>query len=200
MHNAQHVLTTANYAVVAHVGKRGIVHTLKRVEAHGALLATTRASDYGAAKDNNNIARALICCVEQTLIEIELGIGKGVFHRLLRTGKNNGLGALLHQIRKCRRTVRHGVGAMQDYKAIVGVVSGNHSIANAQPSFGLHVSGVDVHELLHVNIGELGNLRHSACKLVASNRRGEAVTVLGRSNGSACCNKQDALHVVPFLA
>ena len=102
----------AHNAVVADVGNGRIVDANERVKAHGALLAGARAGNGDAAKHDRHIVRMLVERIEQALVQVELGVGKGVAHGLLRAGEHDGLGAVLNQIGKCCRGVAHGVGAV----------------------------------------------------------------------------------------
>ena len=102
----------AHNAVVADVGNGRIVDANERVKAHGALLAGARAGNGDAAKHDRDVVRVLVERIEQALVQVELGVGKGVAHGLLRAGEHDGLGAVLNQIGKCCRGVAHGVGAV----------------------------------------------------------------------------------------
>ena len=102
----------AHDAVVADVGNGRIVDANERVKAHGALLAGARAGNGYAAKHDRNVVRMLVECIEQALVQVELGVGKGIAHGLLRAGEHDRLRAVLNQIGKRRRGVAHGVGAV----------------------------------------------------------------------------------------
>ena len=106
------VKPVAHNAVVADVGNGRIVDANERVKAHGALLAGARASNGDAAKHDRNVVRMLVERIEQALVQVELGVGKGIAHGLLRAGEHDRLRAVLNQIGKRRRGVAHGVGAV----------------------------------------------------------------------------------------
>ena len=67
----------AHDAVVADVGNGRIVDANERVKAHGALLAGSRAGNGDAAKHDRHIVRMLVERIEQALVQVELGVGKG---------------------------------------------------------------------------------------------------------------------------
>ena len=171
------MLSAADDTVVSHIGEGGVINALESVEAHGALLACARTGNDGTAKDHGDVAGAIVGGVEQALIEIELGIGKGVFHRLLGAGEHNGLRAFLNEVGERRRGVCHGVGAVKDNEAVVAVVGFADGARDAQPIARAHVGTVDIHELSDFDLRHLGNLGHCLGKLFSRDGGGEPVSV-----------------------
>ena len=138
--------------------------------------------------------------IEQALVQIELGIGKGVAHGLLRAGEHDGLGAVLNQVGKCCRGVAHGVGAVQDYEAVVVGIAFDDDIANAHPVARAHIGAVDVHGLHDVELAEARDLGDALGELLTGQGGGEAVAVLGRCDGAARGDEKDALHAgIPIV-
>ena len=106
------VKPVAHDAAVADIGDGRIVDANERVKAHGALLAGARAGNGDAAKHDRDVVRVLIECIEQALVQVELGVGEGVAHGLLRASEHDGLGAVLDQIGKRCCGVAHSVRAV----------------------------------------------------------------------------------------
>ena len=171
------MLAAANDAVVSHIGKGGVINALEGVEAHRALLASARAGDDGAAKDHGDVAGAVVGGIEQALIEVELGIGKGILHGFLRAGEHDGLGAFLDKVGERRRGVCHGIGAVKDHEAVVAVIGFADGAGDAQPIAGAHVGAVDIHELSDFDLCHLGNLGHCLGKFFSRDGGGEPVSV-----------------------
>ena len=136
----------------------------------------------------------LIERIEQALIQVELGVGKGVAHGLLRTGEHDGLGTVLNQIGKRRGGIAHGVGAMQDHEAVVVGVALDDDIADAHPVAGAHVGAIDVHGLHDVEFTKPQDLGNALGELLTGQGGGEAVAVLGRCDGATRGDEKDALH------
>ena len=138
--------------------------------------------------------------IEQALVQIELGIGKGIAHGLLRAGEHDGLGAVLNQIGKRRRGVAHGVGAVQNHEAVVVGITLDDDIADAHPVARAHIGAVDVHGLHHVELAEVRDLGDALGELLTGQGGGEAVAVLGRCDGAARGDEKDALHAgIPIV-
>ena len=190
----------AHDAVVADVGNGRIVDANERVKAHGALLAGARAGNGDATKHNRHIVRVLVERIEQALVQIELGVGKGVAHGLLRAGEYDGLGAVLNQIGKCCRGIAHGVGAVQNHEAVVVGIAFDDDVADTHPVTGTHIGAVDVHGLHDVELAEARDLWDALGELLTGQGGGEAVAVLGRCDGAARGDEKDALHAgIPIV-
>ena len=173
------VKSVAHDAVVADIGDGRIVDANERVKAHGALLAGARAGDGHTAKHDRNVVRVFVERIEQALVQVELGVGKGVAHGLLRAGEHDGLGAVLDQVGKRCRGVAHGVGAVQNHEAVVIGIAFNDDVADAHPVTGAHIGAVDVHGLHDVELTEARDLGDTLGELLTSQGGGEAVAVLG---------------------
>ena len=194
------VKPVAHDAVVADIGDGRIVDANERVKAHGALLAGARTGNGDAAKHDRHIVRMLVECIEQALVQVELGVGKGVAHGLLRAGEHDGLGAVLNQIGKRCRGVAHGVGAVQNHEAVVVGITLDDDVADTHPVTGTHVGAVDVHGLHDVELAEARDLGDALGELLTGQGGGEAVAVLGRCDGAARGDEKDALHAgIPIV-
>ena len=188
------VKPVAHNAVVADIGDGRVVHTNERVKAHGALLAGARAGNGHATKYDRDVVRMLIERIEQALIQVELGVGKGIAHGLLRAGEHDGLGAVLDKVGERRGGIAHGVRAMQDHEAIVVGVALDDDIADTHPVAGTHIGAVDVHGLHDVEFAEPRDLGNALGELLTGQGGGEAVAVLGRCDGATRGDEKDALH------
>ena len=194
------VKPVAHDAVVADIGDGRIVDANERVKAHGALLAGARAGNGHAAKNDRDVVRMLVERIEQALVQVELGIGKGVAHGLLRTGEHDGLRTVLDQVgERCGR-VAHGVGAVQNHEAVVVGITLDDDVADAHPVARAHIGAVDVHGLHHVELAEARDLGDALGELLTGQGGGEAVAVLGRCDGAARGDEKDALHAgIPIV-
>ena len=194
------VESVANDAVVADIGNGRIVDANERVKAHGALLAGTRAGNGDAAKHDRDVVRVFVERIEQALVQVELGVGKGIAHGLLRAGEYDRLGAVLNQIGKRRRGVAHGVGAVQNHETVVVGITLDDDVADTHPVTGAHIGAVDVHGLHDVELAEARDLGDALGKLLTGQGGGEAVAVLGRCDGAARGDEKDALHAgIPIV-
>ena len=186
-------------ALAAHERDLGEVHAGERVEAHRALLARPRAGYHRAAEHHRHVARAIVGREQQALVQVELRIGEGTGHRLLRAGQHDGLRAALHQVGQRGGRVGHRVGAVQHHEPVVGVVGVHDLVADAHPVGRAHVRAVDVHGLHHVEVAHIRDLGHVARQLLAAQRRRQAASVLDRCDGAARRHQQYLLHTVAFL-
>ena len=138
--------------------------------------------------------------IEQALVQVELGVGKGIAHGLLRAGEYDGLGAVLNQIGKRRRGVAHGVGAVQNHEAVVVGITLDDDVADTHPVARAHIGAVDVHGLHDVELAEARDLGDALGELLTGQGGGEAVAVLGRCDGAARGDEKDALHAgIPIV-
>ena len=64
-------------------------------------------------------------------------------HRQLAAGENDGFGEVLEHEAEGRSRVGHGVGAVQNHKAVVVVVFAFYAFGNIHPEIGGHVRGID---------------------------------------------------------
>ena len=151
-----------------------------------------------AAKHNGHVARVVVGGVEQRLVQVELGIGEGVRHGLLRAREHDGLGTALDEVGEGCRRVCHGVRAVQHHKAVVVVVGLHDRCSYALPVAGAHVCRVDVHGLNDIQVTQAACLRNVACKFLAGERRGKARAVCLRHgcNGATRGHHEDPLHVL----
>ena len=194
------VKPVAHDAVVADIGDGRIVDANERVKAHGALLAGARAGDGHTAKHDRNVVRMLVERIEQALVQIEFGVGKGIAHGLLRAGEHDGLGAVLNQVGKRCRGVAHGVGTVQNHEAVVVGITLDDDVADTHPVTGAHIGAVDVHGLHHVELAEARDLGDALGEFLTGQGGGEAVAVLGRCDGAARGDEKDALHAgIPIV-
>ena len=194
------VKPVAHDAVVADIGDGWIVDANERVKAHGALLAGARAGNGHAAKHDRDVVRMLVERIEQALVQIELGVGKGVAHGLLRAGEHDGLATVLNQIGKRCRGVAHGVGAVQNHEAVVVGITLDDDVADTHPVTGAHIGAVDVHGLHDVELAKARDLGDALGELLTGQGGGEAVAVLGRCDGAARGDEKDALHAgIPIV-
>ena len=194
------VKPVAHDAVVADIGDGRIVDANERVKAHGALLAGARAGNGDAAKNDRDVVRMLVERIEQALVQVELGIGKGVAHGLLRTGEHDGLRTVLDQVGERRGRVAHGVGAVQNHEAVVVGITLDNDVADTHPVARAHVGAVDVHGLHDVELAEPRDLGDALGELLTGQGGGEAVAVLGRCDGAARGDEKDALHAgIPIV-
>ena len=194
------VKPVAHDAVVADIGDGRIVDANERIKAHGALLAGTRAGNGDAAKHDRDVVRVFVERIEQALVQVELGVGKGIAHGLLRAGEYDGLGAVLNQVGKRRRGVAHGVGAVQNHEAVVVGITLDDDVADTHPVTGAHIGAVDVHGLHHVELAEARDLGDALGEFLTGQGGGEAVAVLGRCDGAARGDEKDALHAgIPIV-
>ena len=194
------VKPVAHDAVVADIGDRRIVDANERVKAHGALFAGARAGNGYAAKHDRDVVRVLVERIKQALVQVELGVGKGIAHGLLRAGEYDGLGAVLNQVGKRRRGVAHGVGAVQNHEAVVVGITLDDDVADTHPVTGAHIGAVDVHGLHHVELAEARDLGDALGEFLTGQGGGEAVAVLGRCDGAARGDEKDALHAgIPIV-
>ena len=83
---------------------------------------------------------------------------------------------------------------MHDNKAVVVVVALADDPGDAQPVGRAHVGAVDVHGLHDVELVEAFDLGHAACEFLTRESGGEPVAVLGRCDGTAGCDEEDAFH------
>ena len=98
--------------------------------------------------------RMLVERIEQALVQIQLGIGKGIAHGLLRAGEHDGLGALLNEIAECRRRIGHGICPVQNHETVVVGITLDDDVADAHPVAGAHVGAVDVHGLHDIELAK----------------------------------------------
>ena len=143
--------------------------------------------------------RVFVERIEQALVQVELGVGKGIAHGLLRAGEHNGFGAILNQVGKRCRGVAHGVGAVQNHEAVVVGITLDDDVADTHPVTGAHIGTVDVHRLHHVELAEARDLGDALGELLTGQGGGEAVAILGRCDGAARGDEKDALHAgIPY--
>ena len=121
-------------------------------------------------------------------------------HGLLRAGEDDGLVAVLDQVRKRRGGVGHGIRAVQQHKAVVGIVAVHNDVADTHPILRAHVGAVDIHGLDDIQLAHSRDLRYRLRQLLTRKSGGEAVAVLCRSDGAAGGDEQDVFHCIkPFL-
>ena len=190
--------TLADDAVAADDGRQRVVYAGKRIEAHGALLVGARSHNDRAAKHDGHVMRVVVGGVEQRLVQVELGVGEGVRHGLLRAREHDGLGTALDEIGEGSRRVCHGVRAVEHHKAVVVVVGVHDCGGNALPVAGAHVGRVDVHGLNNVQVTHATRLRNIASQLLARKcgSKARAVCLRHGCNGATRGHHEDPLHVL----
>ena len=88
----------ADDTVVVDDGKWREIHALKGVKTSGTLFSRPGTDDSLAVEDDRNPAGFVIQGVQDTLIDIQLGVGIRISHGFLRSGKNDRLPGVLDQI------------------------------------------------------------------------------------------------------
>ena len=74
------------------------------------------------AKNHHNSGASVVKCVENGVVEVKFGVGKRICHWLLRACEHNGFLAILNQVGEGSGGICHGIGAVKDNKAVVGIV------------------------------------------------------------------------------
>ena len=174
----------ADNLVAANMCQSGKVHAGKCIEAKGALLMCACSRNDFITKDYDNSAALLVNGIKYRVVEVKFCIGKRICHGLLGTGQHDWLGTILNKIRQSGCGVCHGVGAVQDNKAVVVVVIFDDVAAQVYPIAGTHVGAVDIHGLDKVKRTELIDERNVCNQIFSRYIRSKACCGGDGSNGS----------------
>ena len=132
--------------------------------------------------------------------EVLAPVGAQHADRDLAPGENHRFAEVFEHETQRRGRVGHGVGAVQDYEAVVVGIAFDDDIANAHPVARAHIGAVDVHGLHDVELAEARDLGDALGELLTGQGGGEAVAVLGRCDGAARGDEKDALHAgIPIV-
>ena len=176
------------------MGQSGKVHAGKCIEAKGSLLMGACSRNDFITKDYDNSAALFVNGVKYRVIEVKFCVGKRICHGLLGTGQHDWLGTILNKIRQSGCGVCHGVGAVQDNKAVVVVVIFDDVAAQAYPIAGTHVGAVDIHGLDKVKRTELIDERNVCNQIFSRYIRSKACCGGDGGNGSPGGNDQKFFH------
>ena len=111
------------------------------------------------AKNHHDSGTSVVERVENGVIEVEFGVGKRICHWLLRACEHNGFLAILDEVGEGSSGICHGIGAVKDNKAVVGIVRLNNGVSNLEPVLRTHIGAVDIHDLFEIKFAEVMNKR-----------------------------------------
>ena len=110
-------------------------------------------------------------------------------------GKDNGLGTALDQIAQGRRRVGHGIGAVADDKAVVGIVAFAQDLYYAQPVFGADIGAVQAIQLKAIHQAELANIGNKLQQLLRVQLRRQPIRGHFRGDGAAGADHENSFHI-----
>ncbi|CDA46122.1 unknown [Prevotella sp. CAG:5226] len=115
-----------------------------RVYFGSAVAAHQAALEKYAHLRHHGVPHLVACCSYlDARQQIFLAIGAQLPYRQLRTGNDDGLAQIFEHIAQGRRSVGHGVGAMQQHKTVIMVVMVGYDVRHFYPIARLHIARVN---------------------------------------------------------
>ena len=117
------------------------------------------ASNNLVAKNHHNSGASVVERVKNGVVEVEFGVSERICHWLLRACEHNGFLAILNKIGEGGSGICHGIGAVKDNKAVVGIVRLNNGVSDLKPVLRTHIGAIDIHDLFEIKFAEVMNKR-----------------------------------------
>ena len=135
---------------------------------------------------------ALSCRNFKRCDEVFLGIGARNANGQLASGEDDGLSQIFEEKTECAGGVRHGIGAVKKYEAVVGAVVGPDEVSKRHPSLRIHVATVYYGQLgrridVDIEVPELWNFLEQFIEIEGLQRR--VCMRFDHANGAARVNK-----------
>ena len=77
----------------------------------------------------------------------------------MRACEHNGFLAILDEVGEGSGGICHGIGAVKDNKAVVGIIRLNNGVSDLEPVLRTHIGAVDIHDLFEIKFAEVMNKR-----------------------------------------
>ena len=132
--------------------------------------------------------------VAEAVGEVLLGIGELQINRALGPGYHHRLGGTLDKVGEGCGSIGHGIGAVAEDKAVVGVVIFLNGGGHLQPVAGGDIGAVQVHQLEGVHLAEPPYAGDKAQHLLRGEQRFQAPGRALGGNGAAGGNHQNTVH------
>lgn len=137
----------------------GGVDALESLKAHGAHLHCPAAPDQLVVKGNGDAGDAAVHGGKGG-IEVVAGVGEQVVDGHLGAGEDYGFGEILEHVAQHRGGVSHGISAVGDDDAVIGVQIFHHRPGDGLPLLSLDVGAVQVEDVPGVDVVVGAQVRH----------------------------------------